>query len=76
MTHLTDEGILEDIRKRTPDAAATAEGIDFGCFTADDFEETIRKDVQTLKAEKLLEGVEILGLAFDTETGHLKVVYE
>lgn len=76
MTHLTDEGILEDIRKRTPDAAASAEGIDFGCFTADDFEETIRKDVQTLKAEKLLEGVEILGLAFDTDTGDLKVVYE
>lgn len=76
MTHLTDEGILADIRKRTPNeaAVAAAEKIDFGCFTADEFEDAIRKDVQILRDEKLLEGMEILGLAFDTDTGLLKVV--
>ena len=75
MTHLTDEGMLADIRKRSPaEVAATAEGIDFGCFRADDLEETIKKDVHTLRAEPLLEGIDILGFALDTVTGVLRVV--
>lgn len=75
MTHLTDEGILADIRKRSPgEVAATAEGIDFGCFRADELAESIKKDVQTLRAEPLLDGVDVLGFAFETETGVLKVV--
>lgn len=74
MTHLTDEGIKSDIKKRTPAEAPRGDAIDFGTFTADDFEDTIRKDVQTLKGEKMLQGMDILGFAFITETGELKPV--
>lgn len=74
MTHLTDQGIKEDVNKRTPAEAGRADAIDFGCFTPDEFEETIREDVRRLKAEKLLEGMDILGFKFITETGELGVV--
>ena len=74
MTHLHEEEIKNDIRKRTPAEAQRGSAIDFGTFGADEFEEVIRKDVQTLKDEKLLEGMDILGFAFITETGELKPV--
>jgi hypothetical protein len=38
------------------------------------YEETIKKDVQTLKEEKMLGGMNILGFSFITETGELKRV--
>lgn len=72
MTHLTDEGIREDVRKRDPGDAAAAEKIDFGCFTEEDLEKTILEDVATLKGEKLLKGVDIRGYVLSTETGHLQ----
>lgn len=74
MTHLTDEQIKEDIRKRNPDDAAAAENIDFGCFAESDLEKTIVKDVESLKAEKLLRGVDIRGYVLSTETGRLQEV--
>jgi hypothetical protein len=48
--------------------------MDFGTFGADEFEDTIKKDVETLKNEKLLQGMDILGFAFITETGELRPV--
>lgn len=74
MTHLTDAQIKQDVARRTPEGVEEAGVIEFGCFGADEFEETIRKDVETLKAEKLLAGMDILGFAFITETGELKVI--
>jgi hypothetical protein len=74
MTHLNEEGIRSDVKKRTPAEAARGDAIDFGTFSADEFEDVIRKDVQTLKDEKLLQGMDILGFAFITETGELKPV--
>ena len=74
MVHLNDEGIKNDIRKRTPAEASRGSAIDFGTFGADEFEDIIRKDVQTLKDEKMLQGMDILGFAFITETGELKPV--
>ena len=72
MTHLTTEGIRRDIAERTPAEAARGAAIDFETFSAEEFEDTIRKDVQTFKDEKMLEGMDILGFAFITETGELK----
>lgn len=74
MTHLDEEGIKNDIRKRTPAEAPRGSAIDFGTFTADEFEDIIKKDVQTLRDEKMLQGMDILGFAFITETGELKPV--
>ncbi|PVH99361.1 hypothetical protein DM02DRAFT_656514 [Periconia macrospinosa] len=72
MTHLTSEGIKQDIAKRTPGEAARGAAIDFGTFSTEEFEDTIKQDVQTFKDEKMLEGMDILGFAFITETGELK----
>lgn len=72
MTHLTNEGIKEDIHKRNPEHSTAAEKIDFGCFAADDLEKVILEDVDTLKAEPLLQGVDIRGYVLITETGELR----
>ncbi|KAH7407088.1 carbonic anhydrase [Phaeosphaeria sp. MPI-PUGE-AT-0046c] len=74
MTHLTTQGIRDDVKKRTPGEAGRANEMEFGAFAAEDFEETIRKDVQVLKEDKLLAGMDVFGFAFITETGELKVV--
>jgi carbonic anhydrase len=72
MTHLTNESIKEDVRKRDVDGSADASKIDFGCFTEADLEKTILEDVETLKGESLLKGVEIRGFVLTTETGVLR----
>ncbi|OAL05139.1 hypothetical protein IQ06DRAFT_333352 [Phaeosphaeriaceae sp. SRC1lsM3a] len=74
MTHLTDPDVLADVKRRTPAEAGRVEDMELGFFTAEEFEETIRKDVKVLKGEKLLEGMDVLGYALITETGELKLV--
>ena len=70
MTHLTDDGIRKDAKTRTPEAVEEIDAIkSYGCFDAADFEKTIRVDVETLRSSKVLGGVEIRGMALDTETG-------
>lgn len=72
MTHLTNEGIKEDIRNRNAEDSAAAEKIDFGCFAADDLENVILEDVKTLQSESMLKGVDIRGYVLITETGELR----
>lgn len=67
MTHLTDASIRSDIQARTPDAFDPTET--FGCIAPDDFEQAIKDDVLTLRAAKVLAGMDIRGLALDTESG-------
>jgi carbonic anhydrase len=74
MTHLSEEDIKADIKKRTPAEALRGSSMEFGTFGADEFEDTIKKDVETLKNEKLLQGMDVLGFAFITETGELRPV--
>lgn len=70
MTHLNDEGIRKDAKTRTPDAAGEVDATEsYGCFEAADFEETIRIDVKALRSAEVLKGVQVRGLALDTETG-------
>ena len=69
-THLTDDEIRKDAKARTPDAAEEIDATEtFGCFAAADFEETIKIDVEKLRSSKVLAGVDIRGLALDTDTG-------
>ena len=74
MTHVSPEEAIEEAKKRNPDAAEEAERMDWGTFTAEDFEETIRKDVKTLRNSKLLAGMDILGFKLITETGVVEPV--
>lgn len=72
MTHLTNEGIKEDVRSRNSQHSAAAEEIDFGCFPAEELEQSIIQDVNTLKAVPMLEGIDIRGYVLSTEEGHLR----
>ena len=75
MTHMTDEEIRKEAKRRTPDAAEDVDGVDgYGCFKAEEFEETIRKDVEKLRGEKVLGGLVVRGLAFDLDDGVVRVV--
>ena len=69
-THLTDDGVRKDAKARTPDAAEEVDATEsYGCYAAANFDETIRIDVEKLRSAKVLAGVDIRGLALDTETG-------
>lgn len=57
------------MRKRTPDAVGEIPDTPFGCLAAADFEKAIKVDVEALRKSKILAGVEIRGMALDTETG-------
>lgn len=74
MTHVTQEQAVQEAMERTPDAGREIEKIDFGSFAADEFEETIRKDVKTLRAAQVLGGLNILGFKLITETGAVEPV--
>lgn len=74
MTHGTDEEIAAEALDRTPEAAEEIKDISYGCFTAEEFEETIKKDVLTLRASPSLKGVSIWGMALDTMTGIVTTV--
>jgi hypothetical protein len=71
MTHLTDEGIREDIRKRGFEGG---EDIDFGCFEASKLRKSVEEDVEKLKGEKMLVDVDVRGFVLVTETGLLEEV--
>lgn len=68
MTHLTNEGIKEDGRQRGVDST----DIDFGCFTEEELKQSVLDDVQILKDDKMLKGVEIRGFVLSTESGLLE----
>ena len=75
MFHMTDDEIAEDAKARTPAAAADIDAMGiWGCSKEEQFEEVIREDVEKLRKEKALEGVEIRGLEYDLADGSLRVV--
>ena len=70
MSHLTEEGLRQGAKARTPDAAADIDSIEsYGTFDPADFEKTILEDVRTLKQAKVLAGIDVKGFALDTFTG-------
>ena len=69
-THVTDDEVREEAKARTPDAAETVDATEsYGAFAAADFDETIKIDVKTLRASKVLAGIDVRGFALETETG-------
>ena len=75
MTSMTEDEIRNDALSRNPDAKAEVDKVkDYGCFTAETFEETIKKDVKYLKEQKVLKGLVIRGLAFELDDGVVRVV--
>lgn len=74
MIHLSDKGVKSDIKNRTPTQATQADAIKFLTFPHEDVEDVVCRDVQVLKDEEMLDGLNILGFVFVTETGELKQV--
>ena len=71
---MTEADLRADVKRRTPDAAVEETGEPYGCFAAEDFEATIREDVETLRGAKVLAGVQVRGFALETETGVVREV--
>lgn len=68
-THLTEDSIRNDVKTRTPDASDEIDAEPYGTFTAAEFEKGIKDDVVKLRKAKVLAGLEIRGMALETETG-------
>ena len=74
MLHLKDSEVRAEAKQRTPDAASDIDAMEIGCLPADAFEQAIVDDVRKLRAEKVLKGVEIRGMALDTFTGVVREI--
>ena len=70
MTHLTESGIRADAKARTPAASSDIDAVEsYGEIDPADFDGAIKKDVEVLRNAKVLAGMDIRGLALDTESG-------
>ncbi|CZT25410.1 uncharacterized protein RCC_11141 [Ramularia collo-cygni] len=73
--HLTQRQIVEEAKKRTPQAADRIVSLgDYGCFTEKELEQSIKEDVLKLRAEKALEGVQVIGFTMDLNDGIVRQV--
>ena len=70
----TDSIIRSEAKLRNPAVASEVDSMVFGCVAEDAFEATIAADVQSLRAEKVLEGVVVRGMALDTFTGEVREI--
>lgn len=72
--HATQKEIVEAVVADDPGAKRAAEDIDYGLFSPEELEESIREDVRFLRDTKTLAGVNILGFKLDTFTGKIEPV--
>ncbi|KAM0805163.1 hypothetical protein BDR22DRAFT_959693 [Usnea florida] len=67
---------FKDAKMGTPEALEEIDATEvYGCFSAADFEKTVRIDIETLRSSKVLAGLEIRGLALETETGFVRELH-
>ena len=69
MGHVTEDEVRAYAKSKNPAAAADVDKIDFGLWKEEHLQDTVREDVRKLRAEKSLEGMEVLGFVLDTQTG-------
>ena len=74
MFHLTDEGVRDEAKQRTPDAASDIDAMTFGFLPPEAFDSALAEDVRLLRKEKVLQGVEVRGMVLDTFTGAVREV--
>ncbi|KAK7714289.1 hypothetical protein SLS64_004389 [Diaporthe eres] len=72
--HATKEEIVDTVAPEGPEAKRAAEEIDYGLFSPDELEKSIRDDVRLLRSAKALAGVNVLGFKLDTFTGEIEPV--
>lgn len=73
MMHLSQEQIVDEAKKRTPQAADKIEALgNYGCFTEAELEQSVKEDVLKLRGEKSLGGMQVLGFTFALNDGIVK----
>lgn len=72
--HAMQKEIVEAVAADDPGAKRAAEDIDYGLFSPEELEESIKEDVRFLRNTKTLAGVNILGFKLDTFTGKVEPV--
>lgn len=73
MMHLSQQQIVDEAKKRTPGATDKIQALgDYGCFTEEELEKSVIEDVQKLRGEKSLEGIQVLGFTMDLNDGLVK----
>ncbi|KUI69503.1 hypothetical protein VM1G_05321 [Cytospora mali] len=74
VTHVSSKEIIDTMATESPEAKHQAEKMDFQLFTSDEFEESIREDVRTLRSAPTLAGINVNGFKLDTFTGEIDPV--
>lgn len=74
IVNTTDDIIRSEAKERTPDAVSDIDALTWGCIPEEEFEAAIVDDVRKLKAEKVLGGVEVRGMALDTFTNEVREI--
>lgn len=72
--HVTRQEIVARVAKSGSEAESAAEKIDYKLFSFDQFEQSIRDDVQVLKEAPTLKGMNVYGFKLDTFTGKVEAV--
>lgn len=72
--HVTHKEIVDTVAPEGTEAKRAAEEIDYGLFSPDELEKSIRDDVRLLRSAKSLAGVNVLGFKLDTFTGKIEPV--
>lgn len=73
--HVTPKEIVDTVAAEgNDDAKRAAEEMEYGLFSFDEFEESIREDVRILKGAKSLAGLNVFGFKLDTFTGKIEPV--
>lgn len=76
MMHVTSEEIVGKIGENGAAAKAAAAKIDWGLFSSNEFEQSIKDDVRVLKRAPALKGMNVYGFKLDTFTGKVEPVME
>lgn len=74
--HVTPQEIVDKVAESGSKAKAAAEKIDYGLFSSDELEQSVRDDVRALKEAPTLKGLNIYGFKLDTFTGEVEAVEE
>lgn len=76
MMHVTAHEIVQKVGESGAAAKAAAAKMDWGLFSFDEFEQSIKDDVRTLKQAPALKGMNVYGFKLDTFTGEVEPVME
>lgn len=76
MAHITEDEVREYAKSKNPDAAAIVDNINYGLWTKEQVEQSVKDDVLKLRTHPTLTGLKAYGFILETETRALREVKE